>query len=349
MTQLPHLKAKYSIFLPVKNGEAYIAKAIESVLAQQLSDFVLIILENMSTDNTLSIIRGYNDPRITVIEAPSALGIYENWRRIYELIDSGVVHSQFSTMLGHDDILYPEFLTTIDGLISAYPDASLYQTHFDIIDQVGKTKRPCKPIPFKESSRDYFLARCWETIDSFGTGFVFRTKDYAQIGGMVDFPLLLWSDVLLIIQLTKLSYKVCGERSSFAYRLHKKNVSHAISPYKFAAQAEAANRYLFEIEQHHGELIADDYGKIALGYLLAKQLDWLDFPLRSILLKKEMSKDIDQIKVTSVRLMQGNTFAGLSESHFLNRTYSRLRKCYIMLLYCCQYLSNAKMSTNINP
>ena len=80
--ELTNLKAKYSIFLPVRNGQPFIAQAIESILSQQLSDFVLIILENKSTDNTLSIIKNYNDPRITVIEAPHALEIYENWSHL---------------------------------------------------------------------------------------------------------------------------------------------------------------------------------------------------------------------------------------------------------------------------
>ena len=100
------IKAKYSIFLPVRNGEVYIAQAIKSVLAQQFSDFALIVLENKSTDNTLAIMRGFNDPRISVIEASHTLTIFENWRRIFELTNSGAIQSEFSTILGCDDIFY---------------------------------------------------------------------------------------------------------------------------------------------------------------------------------------------------------------------------------------------------
>ena len=346
--KLPPLKAKYSIFLPVRNGQPYVAKAIESVLAQRFSDFVLIILENKSMDDTLSIVRSYDDSRIAVIEAPRPLSIYENWRRIYDLINSGAVQSEFSTTLGHDDIFYPEFLTTIDGLVSRHPDASLYQTHFNLIEKTGKIKRPCKPIPIKESHKDFFLARCWGNRDSFGTGYVFKTRDYVKVDGIADYPLLLWSDDLLVIRLTKLSYKVCAGQSVFAYRMYNRSASGTISVNKFAAQAEAAHRYLAEIERSDSDLIANDYDKVAFGYLMARQLDWLDFPFRTILLGKETAKTVEQIKIAATRLMQGNTFEGLSEAHFLDRLHSRLRKYYIMLLHCCQNLPNVIRFKRIN-
>jgi len=342
---LRSVKAKYSIFLPVRNGQRYVAKAIESVLAQKFLDFTLIILENKSTDDTLSLVRNYDDPRIIVIEAQRALNMYENWRRIYELISSGEVQSEFSATLGHDDVLYPEFLTTIDSLVFSFPDASLYQTHFDIIDQAGKIKRPCQPIPLKESHKDFFLARCWGNRDSFGTGYVFRTSDYAKVGGVPDHPLLLWSDDLLVIQLAQLAYKVCNNgRSLFAYRASAKSASGAISVEKYAAVIAATYQYLVEIERHHGDLIAEAHDKVAFGYLLAKQIDRFDFPFRTILLSKEEVKTIEQIKTATDRLMQGNALRGLSESDIVDRFYFLLRNYCIMMLYVVNFCRERKGS-----
>ena len=58
---------KISVILPVFNGEKYIEKAIKSVLNQSLKDFELIIVNDGSTDKTLSIINSFDDSRITVI------------------------------------------------------------------------------------------------------------------------------------------------------------------------------------------------------------------------------------------------------------------------------------------
>ncbi|WP_405303928.1 glycosyltransferase family 2 protein [Methanobrevibacter sp.] len=58
---------KISIILPVFNGEKYIKKAIDSVLAQSLTDFELIIINDGSTDCTPNIVNGYSDERIILI------------------------------------------------------------------------------------------------------------------------------------------------------------------------------------------------------------------------------------------------------------------------------------------
>jgi hypothetical protein len=42
------------------------------------------------------------------------------------------------TILGHDDVLYPDYLSVIDDLIKKHPEASLYQTHFNFIDEKGE-------------------------------------------------------------------------------------------------------------------------------------------------------------------------------------------------------------------
>jgi glycosyltransferase involved in cell wall biosynthesis len=58
-----------SVVLPVYNGGRYLAEAIDSILAQTFSDFELIIIDDGSTDGSLSIIQKYaqKDTRIRVI------------------------------------------------------------------------------------------------------------------------------------------------------------------------------------------------------------------------------------------------------------------------------------------
>ena len=58
---------KISIIIPVFNGERFIKKAIESVLNQNFKDFELIIVNDGSTDDTLNIIKEFEDDRISVV------------------------------------------------------------------------------------------------------------------------------------------------------------------------------------------------------------------------------------------------------------------------------------------
>ena len=58
-----------SVVLPAFNCAAYLPQAIESVLAQTLGDFELLIIYDESSDDTLRIIQGYQakDPRVVLI------------------------------------------------------------------------------------------------------------------------------------------------------------------------------------------------------------------------------------------------------------------------------------------
>ena len=64
--------ALVSIVLPTYNGSKYISQSIESVLNQTFKDFELIIVNDCSTDDTLSICNQYQekDPRIKIISNP---------------------------------------------------------------------------------------------------------------------------------------------------------------------------------------------------------------------------------------------------------------------------------------
>lgn len=63
-------EVKFSVILPVYNAEKYLARAIESVLAQDESDFELIIVDDGSEDESQEIMKHYaeKDSRIKWIE-----------------------------------------------------------------------------------------------------------------------------------------------------------------------------------------------------------------------------------------------------------------------------------------
>ena len=102
-----------TVALPVYNGEQYIALAIKSVLAQTFSDFELLILDNCSTDNTLDIIKTFNDPRIRLIVNTKNLGMIGNWNLAISL-----AAGTYIKILSHDDLLAPGCLAEqINGFL----------------------------------------------------------------------------------------------------------------------------------------------------------------------------------------------------------------------------------------
>ena len=170
---------RFSFILPVKNGGEYIKECVQSILAQTLQDFNLIILENKSTDGTAEWLQTLNDIRITVIPAETSLSIEENWARILS-----IPKNEFITITGHDDVFDTNYLQVINDLVDQYPAASLYQTHFRFIDAKGKIIRSCLKMDEKQNASDFLSSFLQRKIDVNGTGFMLRSKDYDKLGGI---------------------------------------------------------------------------------------------------------------------------------------------------------------------
>ena len=93
-----------SIVIPVFNAEKYIRKCINSILCQTLVDFELICVNDVSTDNSLSILEEYaaKDPRIKVINNKENLigGSYN--------VGIKAAVSEYVAVVDNDDWLEPD-------------------------------------------------------------------------------------------------------------------------------------------------------------------------------------------------------------------------------------------------
>lgn len=241
---------KYSIVLPVRNGGAYVKECVHSILSQTLNDFTLHVLDNFSTDGTLRWISSLKDPRINIFPSEKSLTIEENWARIV-----GITKNEFVTLIGHDDILAKNYLQVMDELIAKHPDASLYQTHFSYIDSKGKNIRVCKPMNETETAKDFLTSFLTNNMDIMGTGFMMRSKDYDALGGIPDYPNLLFADFELWINLTRISYKATALQNCFSFRLHQSTTT--VSPNVKLQKAFEQFIYFLQSLAQEDELLND--------------------------------------------------------------------------------------------
>lgn len=208
---------KYSIILPVRNGGNYVKDCVISILGQTYTDFNFIVLDNCSTDGTLEWLQSLNDSRIVIIPSDKPLTIEENWGRIVS-----VQKNEFITLIGHDDILYPNFLEVIDKLVVGNPEASLFHTHYNFINADGATIRVSKPMPYRLTGYDFLQSFLNHSIDLMGTGYVMRSKDYDDLNGIpIKYPSLLFADFELWLKLSLISYMVIAPDNCFAFRVHQ--------------------------------------------------------------------------------------------------------------------------------
>jgi len=110
-----------SVLMTAYNREAFIADAIESVLAQTFTDFELIVVDDGSKDRTLEIANHFAscDRRVRVFVNERNLGDYPNRNRAASL-----ANGTFLKYHDSDDLLYPHCLAVTVPLLAAYPQAS---------------------------------------------------------------------------------------------------------------------------------------------------------------------------------------------------------------------------------
>lgn len=104
---------KVSVIIPVYNGERYLGECLDSVLAQTLSDFELIAVDDGSTDSTPELLRGYaaRDGRIRIVR----LG-HSNAGRCRN-VGLAQARGEYLSFLDADDTFGRRFLETLVRLI----------------------------------------------------------------------------------------------------------------------------------------------------------------------------------------------------------------------------------------
>ncbi len=90
-----------SVIIPVYNGAQYVTEAISSVLAQTFNDWELIIIDDGSTDETLTLLNQFQDARIKIIS--------REHRGLIASLNEGLALAQgeFIARLDADDICLP--------------------------------------------------------------------------------------------------------------------------------------------------------------------------------------------------------------------------------------------------
>ena len=69
--------AQVSVILPVYNVEPYLRQCLNSIVNQTFKDFEIVIINDCSTDNSLRIIKEYQqkDSRIILLNMPKNQGL----------------------------------------------------------------------------------------------------------------------------------------------------------------------------------------------------------------------------------------------------------------------------------
>lgn len=131
MTAVPRL----SVGLPVYNGQNYLSKSLDALLAQSYSEFELIISDNASTDGTEEICRHYAamDPRIRYLRQPRNIGAVPNHNFVLR-----EARGELFKWASHDDLYGPDLLARCVEALEAHPNVVLSHADMAIIDEADE-------------------------------------------------------------------------------------------------------------------------------------------------------------------------------------------------------------------
>lgn len=120
-----------SIILPTYNGARYIRQSIESCLQQTFTDFELIIVNDCSTDNTLSIINEYaaKDKRIKILNNPFNKKLPQSLNAGFE-----VARGAYFTWTSDDNYYAPNALEKMYAAFQNEPNIDLVYADYTLIN-----------------------------------------------------------------------------------------------------------------------------------------------------------------------------------------------------------------------
>ena len=168
------MKPKVSVLMPVYNGERYLRAAVDSILAQTLGDFELLIVDDGSTDASVDILHSYQDARIRIVHNETNLGITAALNR-----GLAEVTGDYVARMDCDDMALPHRLEKQWRLLQDHPDIGLCGTRHGYIGG-GKA-----PIPAETEDAHLRMALVFENPFCHGT-VMFRRELVAEQGLRYD-------------------------------------------------------------------------------------------------------------------------------------------------------------------
>lgn len=126
---------KVSVIVPVYNHEQFLKLRIESILNQTFQDFEIIILDDCSTDNSLSIINSYSSFKIShiIINQQNSTSTFKQWRKGIEK-----AKGEYIWIAESDDYCSHNFLQVAIDTFTSSPLTGLFYSKSEVVDKDGK-------------------------------------------------------------------------------------------------------------------------------------------------------------------------------------------------------------------
>jgi GT2 family glycosyltransferase len=135
---------KVSVLMPTFNYGRFLGEAIESVLAQDFTDYELIIIDDCSADDSRAVAESYagRHPRYRFAVNPENLGMVPNWNRC--LAAARGVYIKY--LFGDDKLAGPKALGELVAMLDSDPSLALAASGRIILDEQSRPRDRWAPL-----------------------------------------------------------------------------------------------------------------------------------------------------------------------------------------------------------
>jgi glycosyltransferase involved in cell wall biosynthesis len=164
-----------TVVMAVYNAAAFLQEAVASILSQTYHDFELIAVDDSSSDISLSILEGFEDPRIRIIRHQTNMGA-----AIARNDALAVAQGEFIAIMDADDICVPTRLERQVAFLEANPQLGIVGCGvYDNINDQGESLHTSH-LPRQNEAIQQAILEQWCFLHS---SLMFRTALYETIGG----------------------------------------------------------------------------------------------------------------------------------------------------------------------
>lgn len=176
-----------SVIIPLYNKQAYIKRAINSVLNQSFNRFELIIIDDGSTDQSSIRVKEFDDPRISYYYKTN--GGESSARNL------GITNAKFNyiAFLDADDEWLPIHLEMVNSIILRYKDCDVIATNYYI--NLKNQNRIALSFNIKEFTVDNYFKLSLKRLPIMTSDTVVVNKKIIAAIGLFDENLILGPDL----------------------------------------------------------------------------------------------------------------------------------------------------------
>jgi len=202
-----------SILMPVYNGMPYLRQAIESVLAQTLTNWQCVIVNDGSRDGTRDYLSSLADERFLIIDQENA--------GISAAINRGLGHctARYIARLDADDIALPTRLAEQVAYLDAHPEVALVGTQVVPMGSRGAGSSLKLPTAHDEIMSDLIAGRHAVAHSSA----MIRADTLREIGGY--WSLSFGEEYDLMLRIGEIEKLANLDRVLLQYRVHQSSMN----------------------------------------------------------------------------------------------------------------------------